>query len=55
MRELGFECLKSEAGIFWYQRTGTNIVIIVVYVDDIFFCGPNRAILNEIKAKFMEK
>ena len=55
IRELGFVCLKSEAGIFQYQRTGTNIVVAVVYVDDTFFCGPDKAILNEIKTRFIER
>ena len=55
MRELGFVRLKSEAGICRYQRTGTNIVIAVVYVDDTFFYGPDKAILNEIKTRFMER
>ena len=54
MRELGFECLKLEAKIFCYNK-GTNLIVAVVYVDDTFFCGPDIAILNQIKAKFMTK
>ena len=55
MKELRFECLKSDAGIFLYQKKGTNIVVTVVYVDDILFCGPIKAIVDEIKGLFMKK
>jgi len=34
LKELGFECLKSEAGIFFYKKKGTNIVIGIIYIDD---------------------
>jgi len=27
----------------------------MVYVDDTFFCKPDKVILNEIKSKFMAK
>jgi len=55
MKELGFEHLKSEAGIFHYKKKDTDLIIAVVYVDNIFFCGPDKAILNEIKSKFIAK
>jgi len=54
MRELGFEHLKLEAGIFCYNKKRTNLIVAVVYVDNTF-CGPDMAILNQIKAKFMTK
>ena len=53
MKELRFEHLKSDAGIFLYQKKGTNIVVAVVYVDDALFCGPTKAIVDEIKGLFM--
>ena len=53
MKELGFERLKSDAGIFLYRKKGTNIVVAVVYVDDALFCGPTKAIVDEIKGLFM--
>ena len=37
LKELRFECLKSEAGIFFYKKKGTNIVIGIIYVDDALF------------------
>jgi hypothetical protein len=55
MIELGFEHLKSDAGIFLYKKKGTNVVIAIIYVDDTLFCGPNKAIVDEIKATFMKK
>ena len=55
LQELGFEHLKSKAGIFFYKKKGTNIVISIIYVDDALFCGPNKAVVNSIKAQFMRK
>jgi len=55
LKELGFERLRSEAGIFFYKKKGTNIVIGIIYVDDALFCGPNKAVVDAIKAQFMRK
>jgi len=55
LKELGFERLKSEAGIFFYKKKGTNIIIGIIYVDDVLFCGPNKAVVDAIKAQFMCK
>ena len=55
IKELGFEHLKSEAGIFFYKKKGTNMVIGIIYVDDALFCGPNKAVVDSIKAQFMCK
>ena len=55
IKELGFERLKSEAGIFFYKKKGTNMVIGIIYVDDALFCGPNKAVVDSIKAQFMCK
>ena len=54
LKELGFEHLKSEAGFFFYKKKGTNVVGII-YVDDALFCGPNKAVVDSIKAQFMCK
>ena len=37
LQELSFEHLKSEAGIFFYKKKGTNIIISIIYVDDALF------------------
>jgi len=55
LKELRFECLKSEAGIFFYKKKGTNIVIGIIYVDDALFCSPNKAVVDTIKVQFMCK
>ena len=54
MKELGFEGLISDAGLFiWRNKQG--FVIAVIYVDDALFCGPNKALVQELKEKFMKK
>ena len=55
LQELGFERLKSEAGIFFYKKKGTNIVIGIIYIDDALFCSPSKAVVDSIKAQFMRK
>ena len=55
LKEFGFECLKYEAGIFFYKKKGTNVVVGIIYVDDALFCGPNKAVVDSINALFMRK
>ena len=55
MRELRFECLKSDAGIFLFKQKGFRMVIAIMYVDDALFFGPNKAIVDKVKAHFMQK
>ena len=55
LQELRFECLKSEAGIFFYKKKGTNIVIGIIYIDNALFCSPNKAVVDSIKVQFMCK
>ena len=54
MKDLGFEHLKSDAGIFLYKRKGTTTVVAIVYIDDALFCGPDVKTIKEIKAAFMK-
>jgi hypothetical protein len=54
MQELGFERLKSDAGLFVYKR-GKDIVLAIIYVDDTLFCGPSKSLVKKIKAAFMKK
>ena len=54
MEDLGFECLNSDAGVFLYRKKG-NSCIAVVYVDDSFFTGPNKALNQQLKEAFMKK
>ena len=54
MKELGFEGLISNAGLFiWKNKHG--FAIAVIYVDDALFCGPNKALVQELKEKFMKR
>ena len=55
MKELGFKRLVSDAGIFVFRDEDGGMVIVIVYVDDALFCGRNKALVNKMKAKFMEK
>ena len=55
MKELGFEQIKSDPDIFLYKRKGSLIVVAIVYVDNAVFCGPSKAIVDEIKGHFIRK
>ena len=55
MRELGFKHLKSDARIFLFKRKGFQMIVAIIYVDNALFCGPNKAIMDEVKAHFMQK
>jgi len=48
LKELRFERLKFEAGIFFYKKKGTNIIIGIIYVDNTLFCSPNKAVVISI-------
>ena len=54
MKDLGFEGLVSDAGLFIF-RSEHGFVIAVIYVDDTLFCGPNKALVLELKQKFMQR
>jgi len=54
MIKLGFEGLVSDAGLFLY-KSERGFVIAVIYVDDSIFCGPNKALIQEIKQRFMQR
>ena len=53
MKDLGFEHLKSDAGIFLFWKKNTSIVVAVVYVDDALFCSPTKDLVDEVKEAFM--
>ena len=54
MEGLGFECLNSNARVFLYRKKG-NSCIAVVYVNDSFFTGPNKALNQQLKEAFIKK
>ena len=54
MEDLGFECLNSDTGVFLYRKKG-NSCIAVVYVNNSFSTGPNKALNQQLKEAFMKK
>ena len=54
IKQLGFTCLTSDSGLYVY-RQGNNLVVVIVYVDNAIFCGPNKALVHDLKNKFMAK
>ena len=55
MSDLGFKRISSDTGIFVYTAPNGSKVFAVVYVDDTLFCGSDKSLVNELKAKFMKK
>ena len=55
MIELGFKYLKSNTRIFLYWKKGTFIVVMIVYINDVLFCSPNKKLVDEVKSAFMKK
>ena len=54
MIKLGFTGLTSDAGLFIWRNEHT-FVIAVIYVDDSILCGPDKDLVNALKAKFMAR
>jgi len=52
---MGFKHLYSDAGIFIAQHSDGTFAIIVAYVDDALFVGPNKSFLQSKKQLFMAK
>ena len=55
LKELGCKRLVSDAGIFVYRTKDGRFVLIIVYVDDAIFCGKDKALVLELKQRFMKK
>jgi len=53
LKELGFIRFSSDAGIFICRLADGSFVIIVAYVDDIMFIGPNNGLIASKKRDFM--
>ena len=54
MKDLGFACLNSDAGIF-VCREGAKLIVAVVNVDGAMFFGKNKKLVKKKKALFMAK
>ena len=54
MEAMGFKRLKSDSGVFVLMRSGAPAVIVIVYVDDAVFLGPDKHLVNSFKFRFMD-
>ena len=54
IKGLGFKCLSSDAGLF-VHKTDRELIMAVVYVDDVMFFGPDYKLVIKKKQKFMDK
>ena len=53
MEAMGFKHLKSDSGVFVLMRSGRPEVIVIVYVDNAVFMGPQKHLVNSYKEHFM--
>ena len=49
---MGFKRLYSDAGIFICQHNNSTFAIIVAYVDNVLFVGPNKSFIFSKKQLF---
>ena len=54
VRKLGFKRLYAHTGIFVSRHKDGTILVMLAYVDDILFMGPNIKLLKDKKALFMD-
>ena len=55
MELLHFKRLSTDTGIFIFRTADGGFVIMIAYVDDILFMGPNRKLVDKKKGEFMAK
>ncbi len=55
LKDMGFKRLYSDAGIFICRHSDGTFAIIVAYVDDVLFVGPNQSFIKSKKQLFMNK
>ena len=56
MKELGFKRCASDAGVYYYIDQGTKqLIIALVYVDDVAIIGQKTKLYIDLKNKFMIK
>ena len=51
-KTLGFKRLSTDTGIFIHRATNDEFVIMIAYVDDVLFVGPNRKLVIAKKEEF---
>ena len=52
---MGFKRLYSDAGIFICRHSDGTFAIIVAYIDNVLFVGPNKSFIQSKKQLFMTK
>jgi len=55
MECLGFRCTKSDSRIFILTSSSGPCVIVIVYINDAIFMGPDHHFTNRKKAQFMKE
>jgi hypothetical protein len=56
MKELGFKRCASDAGVYYYIDRGTKqLIIALVYVDNVAIIGKKTKLFIDLKTKFMIK
>ena len=54
IQKLGFKRLYADAGLFVCRHVDGTLLVMIAYVDDILFIGPNKSFIASKKAMFME-
>src|SRR5258708_17750649 len=54
LKTIGFKRCLSDTGVY-IQIKNNDILVIVLYVDDVLFLGNNKTLLMEKKNAFMKK
>jgi hypothetical protein len=49
---LGFTCTRSDAGVY-FKFIGADIIVIVIYVDNVLLMGSDKKMLKKNKQDFM--
>ena len=55
MERLGFRRTKSDSRIFILTNSSGPCVIVIVYINDTIFMGPDRQLVQSKKASFMKE
>jgi hypothetical protein len=50
---LGFTCTRLDAGVY-FKFIGADIIVIVIYVDDVLLMGSDKKMLKKNKEDFMK-
>ena len=51
--DLGFTCTRLDAGVY-FKFDGTDITLVVIYVNDVLFMESNPKLVKEEKGKFIK-